>query len=225
MKKLSSTLPNMILSLGIITVLSGLLLGVMYTVTKDPIEQSEREMQTAALAEVLPAFDNDPEAEEQSITVSGQTYEIYPAQMDGRPVGVAVKGSTMAGFSGEIVIICGFDNNGSIVNYRVLRQAETPGLGAKMEMWFRDPSGARSVIGKSPAIQNFSPTKDGGDVDAITAATISSRAFLSVLRGAYAAYLQYADAHDIAQPEGFDSHTGASVQETCDSHTGASVHS
>ncbi|MDE5773295.1 MAG: RnfABCDGE type electron transport complex subunit G [Muribaculaceae bacterium] len=225
MKKLASTLPNMILSLGIITVLSGLLLGVMYTVTKAPIEQSEREMQTAALAEVLPPFDNDPEAEAQSVNVGGQVYEIYPARMDGHSVGVAVKGVTMDGFSGEVVIICGFDNKGTVVNYRVLKQAETPGLGAKMEMWFRDPSGTRSVIGKSPGIQNFSPVKDGGDVDAITAATISSRAFLSVLRGAYEAYRQYAQTQGMYIPAVSDSHTGASTQQPTDCHIGSSVHS
>lgn len=191
MRKLKSTLPNMVLSLGIITILSGLILGVMYSVTREPIEESARRMQTEALAEVLPPFDNDPEAAMKRVEVAGKEFEIYPAEMDGHSVGAAVKGYSIDGFSGEIVLICGFDNDGNIVNYRVLKQAETPGLGAKMEMWFRDPTAARSVIGRSPGQCRFIPAKDGGDIDGITAATISSRAFLTTIREAYELYREY----------------------------------
>ena len=119
MSKIKSPLPNMVLSLGIITILSGLILGVMYSVTKEPIEASARRMQTEALAEVLPPFDNDPEAAMKRVEVDGKQFEIYPAEMDGRSVGAAVKGYSLDGFSGEIVVICGFDNEGNIVNYRV----------------------------------------------------------------------------------------------------------
>ena len=65
---------------------------------------------------------------------------------------------------------------------------ETPGLGAKMKDWFRDPTGKRSIIGRNPGAENMTVTKDGGTVDAITAATISSRAFLKTLKDAFAAY-------------------------------------
>ncbi len=212
MKKLASTLPNMILSLGIITILSGLLLGWMFTVTEKPIEESARKMQADALAEVLPEYDNDPEQMMSEVTVDGQKYAVYPAEMNGRLTGAAVKGSSMDGFAGEIVVICGFDIEGSIINYRVLKQAETPGLGEKMEVWFRDPTAARSVIGKSPAMQNFTPSKDGGDIDGITAATISSRAFLSIIRGAYSAYQQYMSARGERVEEAPEHHTGASVR-------------
>ena len=209
MSKLKSTLPNMVLSLGIITILSGLILGVMYSVTKEPIEESARRMQTEALAEVLPPFDNDPEAAMKRVEVDGKEYEIYPAEMDGHLVGAAVKGYSLDGFSGEIVVICGFDMDGNIVNYRVLKQAETPGLGAKMELWFRDPAAARSVIGRSPGQCRFIPSKDGGDIDGITAATISSRAFLSVIREAYEVYREYCDRSGLKSSY-TDSSTGAS---------------
>lgn len=192
MSKLKSTLPNMILSLGAITVLSGFLLGMMYSVTKGPIEESAREQQTAAIAAVLPHYDNDPEADMRSVEVGGKEFEVYPAMSGGHLAGAAVKGYSMDGFAGEIVVMCGFDAEGNIIDYRVLRQAETPGLGEKMEAWFRDPSAARSVIGRSPATCSFTPSKDGGDIDGITAATISSRAFLSILREAYDAYRDYA---------------------------------
>lgn len=192
MKKLESTLPNMILSLGIITVIAGALLGWMYSITKEPIEQQAQAQQQAAIAEVAPKFDNDPEAEKWETEIGGLPFTVYPAKENGKLVGAAVKGETMNGFAGEIVVMCGFEADGTVKDYRVLRQAETPGLGTKMEMWFRDPAGARSVIGKNPDATSFYVTKDaGGEIDGITAATISSRAFLETLRNAFQAYKDY----------------------------------
>lgn len=192
MRKLKSTLPNMILSLGLITVLAGGLLGVMYSITKDPIEITAREQQAEAISNVLPPHDNDPEADSMEIAIDDRNFTVYPAMEDNKLVGVAVKGFTMEGFAGEVSLICGFDSDGHVIDYRVLSQAETPGLGTKMETWFRDPSGARSILNKSPGQIDFRPVKDGGSIDGITAATISSRAFLGLVRDAYTAYMEYA---------------------------------
>ena len=211
MKKLKSTLPNMILSLGLITVLSGALLGLMYKITAGPIAAAEKADQTSAIAAVLPAYDNDPEAQKTSVIVDGEMYEVYPAYMGGKLVGGAVRATSMAGFAGEVTVMVGFDADGNVVDYRVLRQAETPGLGAKMGEWFRDPSGARRIIGKSPATTKFVVSKDGGDIDGITAATISSRAFLGAVRQAYTAYRDYASANGAGQNLA-DAHSGASHQ-------------
>ncbi len=194
MKRLASTLPNMILSLGIITIGAGALLGLMYDVTKEPIQLQMTEQQQSAIKEVAPAYDNNPEADKKEISIDGNDFIVYPAEMNGRLVGAAVKGASMNGFSGEIVVMAGFDADGTLRDYRVLSQAETPGLGAKMETWFRDPAGARSVIGKNPASYSFYVTKDAanhGQIDGITAATISSRAFLEILRNAFDAYKNY----------------------------------
>ncbi len=192
MKKLASTLPNMILSLGIITIASGALLGWVYSITKEPIALQAAAQQQAAIAEVAPAFDNNPEADKWETEINGVPFTVYPAYDDGKLVGAAVKGSSMNGFAGEITVMCGFEADGTVKDYRVLQQAETPGLGTKMETWFRDPAGARSVIGKNPASTSFFVTKDsGGEIDGITAATISSRAFLETMRNAYEAYRNY----------------------------------
>lgn len=197
MKKLASTLPNMILSLGLITVISGAILGGTYVVTKVPIEKQAQAQQTAAIAEVVPAFNNDPEKDKWETEINGTQFTVYPARENGNLVGAAVKGSTMEGFAGEIVVMCGFNADGSVKDYRVLQQAETPGLGTKMETWFRDPTAARSVIGKNPATTNFHVSKDsGGEIDGITAATISSRAFLSVFRNAWQAFQNYKESEN-----------------------------
>ncbi|MCH5237602.1 MAG: FMN-binding protein, partial [Muribaculaceae bacterium] len=150
MKKLESTLPNMILSLGIICVLSGLLLGGAYSITKEPIAIQMKKQQQQAVIDVAPPFNNDPEKEKWQTEIDGALFTVYPAMQDGKLVGGAVEGSSMNGFAGEITVICGFDVNGTVRDYRVIRQAETPGLGSKMETWFRDPTASRSVLGKNP---------------------------------------------------------------------------
>lgn len=184
----------MIISLLAVTALAGALLGAVYTVTKEPIEKAAEKRQQDAIAEVTPQFTNNPQADAREFDVDGQTVTVYPAINGDKLVGAAVKAASMSGFSGEIVVMCGFEADGTVRDYRVLSQAETPGLGAKMEMWFRDPAGARSVIGKNPSVYSFYVVKDQasqGKVDGITAATISSRAFLSIMREAYVAYVAY----------------------------------
>lgn len=204
MKKLKSTLPNMILSLGIIGILAGGLLGGMYAITKDPIAEAEKKQLTESIAEVAPSFSNSPEDDKTTIEISGKEFTVYPAIDNGKLNGAAVLGFSMDGFSGEVAVLCGFDAQGNVKDYRVIRHAETPGLGAKMEEWFHDPTGARSVIGKNPSVQNFYVSKDkdkNGEIDGITAATISSRAFLSVMRDAYEAYVKYAATRGVVLAE------------------------
>lgn len=198
MEKLKSTLPNMLLSLTIICVSAGAILASVNEFTSKPIALSKAAALEKAVKEVTPAFDNNPiEESYKAITADGDSLLIYPATKDGKPVGVAVESNTMKGFSGEIRVIVGFDNEGKIINYSVLQHAETPGLGSKMQEWFRTDKNKQNVIGRSLADGNLKVTKDGGDVDAITASTITSRAFLDAINRAYSAY------------KGTDSTTGA----------------
>lgn len=189
MKKLADTLPNMIVSLGVATILSGGILGVMYEVTKEPIAEQELNQQLEAIREVAPPFDNNPKEEAVTVTVNGVACTVFPARENGKETGAAVEATTMEGFGGEVTLMVGFDSEGKVTQYRVLKHSETPGLGSKMQEWFREPKGARSIIGKSPEKTKFRVTKEaGGEIDAITGATISSRAFLGAVRSAYEAY-------------------------------------
>lgn len=116
-------------------------------------------------------------------------YVLYPARQGDQLIGVAVKSFTNNGFDGFISVLVGMDMEGNIIDYAVQEQSETPGLGSKMEEWFRTEGTARSVLGASLA-QPLKVTKDGGTVDAISAATISSRAFLETLNSAYSVMQQ-----------------------------------
>ena len=83
-------------------------------------------------------------------------------------------------------MLVGFDAEGNILGYTLLEHAETPGLGAKADKWFQKGEKG-DIIGKSPA-EPLTVSKDGGQVDAITASTITSRAFLLAVNNAYTAY-------------------------------------
>ena len=191
---MKSTLLNMVLSLGIITIVAAALLAGVYSLTEEPIEVAKLQKQVEAVKAVTPDFDNDPVSEALEITPEGeaQALKVFPARMGGELVGAAVESYSSQGFSGAIRLIYGFDANGTVTGYAVMEHAETPGLGAKMDEWFRSPEGKRCVIGLNPDTSNLTVSKDGGDVDAITAATITSRAFLDALNRASAAYRQLA---------------------------------
>lgn len=188
MVKLESSFKNMVLVLTVITLCAAGILASVYNVTKEPIEQAKITKQQDAIKEVLPPFEKLDEAEIINLPSKGD-FAIYKAyDASNNFVGAAVESFSKNGFSGEIKIMVGFDIKGNIVDYSVLEQKETPGLGTKMVDWFKTDKGKQNIKGKNPSVNNLKVSKEGGEVDAITAATISSRAFLEAVQDAYAAY-------------------------------------
>ncbi len=156
---------------AICLVCSALLAGV-YALTADPIAKAEAAKNEAAIKDVLPS---EAVAIEEARTVEyeGSSYEYNLAYDEvGNVVGCAINVAPV-GFGGPIVIKVGFNADGVIWNTKVLSQAETPGLGAKCV----EPGFADQFKGFNPAEKKLAVTKDGGDVDAITASTITSRAY------------------------------------------------
>lgn len=173
----------MTLTLFAVTLISSFGVGYVYEITKGPIAKSQLEKKTRALQQVLPEFNNDPLKEMSVRDVDGGKLIFYPAREDGKPVGIAVDTFTNQGFADQIRLMVGFTPKGKIIDIAVLSQKETPGLGDKIDRKKSDFS--RQFEGKDPATYRLSVTKDGGDVDAITAATISSRAFCDAVKRAY----------------------------------------
>ncbi len=189
MERLKSTLPNMLLSLTLISAIAGAILAGVYMLTEQPIAESKAATLQNAIRAVVPEFDNMPTEEAfMAATSEGDSLKIYPAKKGDQLVGAAVESNTQKGFSGEIRVIVGFDAEGKLYNYSVLQHAETPGLGSKMQDWFRTEGTGRNVLGSDLSQGPLQVTKDGGSVDAITAATISSRAFLDAINRAYSAF-------------------------------------
>lgn len=179
---MKSSLRNMILSLTGLTVAIGAALAAVNEATADAIKETARRTRIEAMEAILPPFDNDIIATE----VQSDGLPLYQATLGSEPVGIAIETYSDNGFSGRIAIITGFDNDGKLTGYRVLEHQETPGLGARMGEWFA--TAPHSVIGSSATL---SVKNDGGDIDAITGATITSRAFLDAVNHARQAFQSY----------------------------------
>ena len=173
-----SSFGNMVLVLSGICLVCSALLGTVYAVTKAPIEASEVQKVNAAIAAVTPSFDNVPSEDVRDVE-GGQ---IFTARTAGEPTGYAIKVS-VGGFGGPLQLMVGFTPDGTVYNTSVISHAETPGLGAKLTDENIAPR--QQVKGKNPATNNLSVKKDGGEIDAITASTITSRAFLKGVNAAY----------------------------------------
>lgn len=167
-----SSFKNMTICLfAICLVCSGLLAGV-YALTAEPIAAAAAAKNEAAIKEVLPETAVTIE-EERTVDFEGASYAYNLAYDEqGNTVGCAINVAPV-GFGGPIAIKVGFDVNGVICNTKVLSQAETPGLGAKCV----EPSFSEQFKGFDPSAKKLAVKKDGGDVDAITASTITSRAY------------------------------------------------
>ena len=177
---MKSSLKNMVLVLFCITLISSACVGLVNMITVDPIAKAKEAAVKAALAAVLPEFDTTEKSEH---TADELSIIAHKATKSGKVVGYAIETATKSGFSGMIKMMVGFDTNGTIININVLEQNETPGLGAKMTE--EDNPLLASIKGKSASKFNFKVRKDGGEVDALTAATISSRAYAEAVARAY----------------------------------------
>jgi len=205
MKKLESTLTNMVLVLTGVAVVMGGILAYINHLTEGPIAQQKEKALADGIKSVMVCNDlvvaKKDEVKQNDAKGKELTYVIYQVKdAQGKDLGAAVE-STTGGFGGNLKVLVGFDPDGKILGYTLLEHAETPGLGAKADKWFQKGEKG-DIIGKSPA-EPLTVSKDGGQVDAITASTITSRAFLLAVNNAYNAYKSTPAA---------DAETGASKQ-------------
>ena len=189
MKKLESSLLNMVLVLTGVAVIMGGVLAYVNHLTEGPITEQKEKALANGIKTVMVCNDlvvaNTNEVK-QDIDGKEHTFIIYQVKdAQGQDLGAAVQSTTM-GFGGDLKVLVGFDPDGKILGYTLLEHAETPGLGAKADLWFQKGQKG-DIIGKDPK-EPLTVSKDGGQVDAITASTITSRAFLKAVNQAYNAY-------------------------------------
>ena len=189
MKKLESSLTNMVLVLTLVAVIMGGVLAFVNHLTEGPISEQKEKALANGIKSVMVCDElTVAKTDEVKQTVDGKelTYIIYQVKdAQGNDLGAAVQSTTM-GFGGDLKVLVGFDPEGKILGYTLLEHAETPGLGAKADQWFQKGQKG-DIIGKDPQ-EPLTVSKDGGQVDAITASTITSRAFLKAINNAYTAY-------------------------------------
>ncbi len=202
MDKKNPTLINMVLVLMIIGVVCTCVVTWVYTATKDTINNQEIQKTAKAVGQVFKndnmsiEYDNNPVDEKfevsSNVMVKNDTLKLdfYPAKKDGKLVAMAVNSSSEKGFGGHMEVLVSFDSNGKIINTMVNKLNETPGLGDKTQK--EKSSWSEQFNGKDPKDFKLGIKKRGeGDVDAITAATISSNAYTEAVRIAYNTYISY----------------------------------
>jgi electron transport complex protein RnfG len=203
MKKLKSTWYNMAGVLTGIALVAGAALASVNELTKDTIQQLKEKSEQDAIAQVLGGGDVKVQ-QIDTIAINDCNYIV----MNAGEKGVAVKAvdPQNASFGGGLTIMVGIDPNGVVLGYSILETHETPGLGAKANEWFQKGQKGE-IIGRNLTENELTVSKDGGDVDAITASTITSRAFLRAVNAANQAFYQTMKKDEIT-----DGVSGASKQ-------------
>ncbi len=173
-----------------ISLLAALALTGVYALTKGPIEQGQREKKEKALQAVLPEYEG---IVRDTLIVDADNEEI-PVHLaigkDGELCGAGIETYTKKAFAGRFDLMVGFDAEGTIVNTEVIKAGETPGLGDKINKDKEGNGWAQQFNHQNPADFKLVVKKDGGDVDAITAATISSRAYCDAVQRAYDIFMK-----------------------------------
>lgn len=195
MQKLKSSLTNMVLVLVGVSLIIGGLLAYINHLTEGPIAEKAEKTLAAGIKNVMGTNDlqvAEPVNVTETIDGKPVSFTIHTTtDKSGKNLGAAVE-SVTGGFGGDLKVLVGFNPEGQILGYTILQHAETPGLGAKAGDWFQK-GGKGNIIGKNPADGDLHVSKDdktGNAVDAITASTITSRAFLKAINQAYAVYIK-----------------------------------
>lgn len=213
---MKSSLKNMVLVLFVITFVSALLVGAVYMVTEDTIRKTEIKAKNEAKFAVLNTTADKAEVLADSVYTAGD-FEIVVSRVVDKAdttkvVGYAVEAPsiTKTGYGGYITLMVGFvEENGvaKVNGVQVLKQNETPGLGANMT---KDGNSLeKSILGANPAELRFAVSKEGGDFDALTGSTISSRAYANAMETAYAGYLRATGQLDETKIKGATAVSGA----------------
>ena len=169
--------------------------------TRQSIVENEREVLLRNLHALLPRdrLDNDIAADTLELPPSpllgSDTASIvYRARLGGEPVAAIFNSIAPNGYSGKIHLLVGIYSNGSLAGVRVIKHAETPGLGDAVEI--RKSPWIRSFDGKSldnPGPSGWRVKRDGGEFDQFTGATITPRAVIAAVRNTLLYYQQNAD--------------------------------
>ena len=206
---MKSTLLNMVAVLFCITLISSAGVGLVNMITVDPIAEAKAKAVNDAVLAVLPEFD---EKQSTELEIDAMPIKVYTATAAGQTVGYAVETMTKSGFSGVVKLMVGFAPTGEVLNVNVIQQAETPGLGTKMcdegNPLISSIQGQK-LESKKLVDGRLAVKKDGGDVEALTAATISSRAYVDAVNRAYMAYKSVVGGSEVT-----DASTGATNVES-----------
>ncbi len=183
---MNKTFLKMLCTLTLIAVLAAFILAGVHKLTKQPIAAAKDQRELEAISEVVEAFDNNPFAEKMIITTPDKKHklEFFPARKNGKINSFAIKTYSDNGFGGRLELIAGFYIDGAIKSFKITDHHETPGLGSKAD----EPKFKEQFDGFNPNKHKFKVRQDGGEIDGVTAATITSRAVIDAIQRAVDAY-------------------------------------
>jgi electron transport complex protein RnfG len=185
MERLKSNLQNMVGVLVGVAFACALLLSVFNKITAGPVAEQAAKALQDGIKHVMKS---------DSVVVESDT--VVEKEFNGKMLsfvvhntnkGVAIESTDPNAFGGNLKVLVGFNEEGKILGYTILESAETPGLGAKASEWFVEGAPG-SIVGLSAWKNNLTVKQDGGEVNAITASTITSRSFLRAVTQAWSAY-------------------------------------
>ena len=179
---MKSSLKNMVVVLTTVSFISSAAVGGAYIMTKDAIKNASDNKFKDAIQQVLPEFDTLKDAIEVENKSGSTTIKIYEATLDSETTGYAVETSAL-GFTQDIILLAGFNEEGDIYKIAVLSHAETPGLGSKIAN--TEDKFVVQFQGKNPETFKMVVKKDGGDVESITASTVTSKAYTLAVKNAF----------------------------------------
>lgn len=178
---------RLIFTLTLFCLIAGGLLAGVDALTRDRIAEANRARRLAALKAVLPNHDNQPDTEVIRVEHDGVSWDFSIARLDGNFTATAVETVSTEGYAGEVRLMLGMTADAQTVGIAILEQKETPGLGANITT----PSFRKQFSGRDIVATDWSLTKEGGDIDHITAATISSRAVVDAVSRAVNAFIAH----------------------------------
>lgn len=179
---------RLIVVLTVVCIIAAVALARVYEFTKEPIAEQRRLARLKAVEAVLPEHENQPDQNTINVDLeNGQRRMVYLGLSGDNISGLAFEIKNSEGYGGEIVAMLGLNPNGAIQGVEILRNGETPGLGAKIA----NPEFRSQFKGKSLANTNFMLKKDGGDIDQVTGATISPRAIVKAIKDGLEFYKEY----------------------------------
>ncbi|WFS63135.1 RnfABCDGE type electron transport complex subunit G [Pseudodesulfovibrio thermohalotolerans] len=174
---------KMMIVLSLICGIAGITLAALKQVTAPIIEEQVLTyVQAPAIQSVLSDYDNDPIKDRRKFEVDGRTVIVFPALKDGRLIGLAFETSGK-GYGGNIGVMVGFDvDAATLTGIGITTLKETPGLGARVA------EHGYTTQFRGHSLDSVDLKKNGGDIEAVAGATISSNGTVSAVREAIAIF-------------------------------------
>ena len=188
MAKKESTFTNMVLTLMLVAAAASFTLATVYNLTEEPIQRAREAARQEAISMVLHDFDTLKTKKFMPVTGSDSLEFNLAFDTEGELLGVAVATYTGMGYSGRIRAMVGLNPDGTIIDVVHLEHAETPGLGDKIQKDKSDWSD--QFQGFDPNEKTLKVRQDNGDIDGITAATITARAYCDAIDRAFQTFME-----------------------------------